>query len=78
VIGKLITKSDRSDIIGKIMSYDPTFDEYTISFIKKSPTVFGERWEADWSAYLLFNNLENDWMVYDPSPVMDALLDWDV
>ena len=72
MIGKLLAKRDRPDIVGKIVGYDAHFDDYSIVFMRKD---FGsEKWTSDWSTYLLFKNLGDDWDVYESSPVMDMLM----
>jgi hypothetical protein len=73
LIGRLILKIDRPDIVGKVVSYDATFDDYSIKFKLTGESL----WTADWSAYLLFKNLDDGWYLIDSSPVMEVLLGFD-
>jgi hypothetical protein len=69
--GMILTKVDRPDVTGKIMSYDDDLEEFYIVFKETS----GLRWETHWSVILMFRNLGDSWDVIKSSPVMDGMYD---
>jgi hypothetical protein len=76
MIGSLIIKKDRKDVIGKIIKYDIFDSSYVIRFFYNNGLRL-EEWETSWTSYLLHMNIDDGWEVIRSSPLMDSLFEWE-